>query len=407
MKFTLLFSMVCYTISIYAQSTQPLSLQEIQLLNNIYSTNHSLNSRGVQQKLDSTRVIQYDAGTQSWETSTRTQFEYYTDGSIKKQTSTTFNALKETMEFNTNGKILLRVSQNSNGSVFENDTKTLYTYDSQGLPTSDTNYTWNGTNWDITGYSVYQNDAQGFIEQKTNFQTLGGTTIPNTRFSFINNPSGKVLNLITFQYINGTWENHYNYHYSYNIQSRMTEFYYQIWDSGNWQNQFRSEISFVNNDQTLIENYYWDNSNWVLDFKQESQYDTDVLSHSFWLPQNLKNNDHMIVGTQSYFYNGLWGYLDSTMYFYSDVTPNSTIFIPSDTDYKILTNPVTTELNIDNPSSLDSHIKVYSFNGQLVKMIHSKESIIHLDVNELPSGLYFVDIHNSIHNQVFNIIKSN
>ena len=408
MKFTLLFSMVCSTFSIFAQTTnhQPFSLQDIQLFTNSYSINHSSNSRSAIQKLDSSRVIQFDNGTQSWDTSTRTQFEYYTDGLLKKQTSITFNALMETMVFNSDGNIIKHSFQNRNGSVFENDIKTIYTYDSQGFHKSDTNYKWNGTNWDITGYSLYQNDSQGFIQQKTSYQNQGGTAVPNTQFSFTNNQSGKLINLITFQYNNGTWENHYNYHYSYNIQGRMIEFYYQNWNSGNWLNQFRSEISFVNNNQTLMENYYWDNSNWILDFKQESQYDINVLSQSLWLPQNFKNNDHMIVGTQSYFYNGLWGYLDSTTYFYSDITPNSIGSIKSDSDYKICTNPATTALKIDNPLALNSRIKVYSYNGRLVKTIHTKASMIQIDVNELPSGLYFVDIHNAKHNQVFNIIIS-
>ncbi len=406
MKFTVLFSLMCFMGSFYAlgQTPQPNAIKGFNLLKGSH-TNHT-NGRAATQKLDSLRVIRFDDWTLDWETSSKTEFEYYADGTLKKQSTNMFDANKEHYSFLPNGKISQTISQINNGSTFENDLKTLYTYNSQGHHTTDTNYQWNGVFWEISGFAEYQTTPLGYITEKITYTISSGTTVPISKYTFTNDSLGNTLNLVTFQYLNGIWMNHINYTYTYNSLGRTTEHLNQLWDNGQWVNNMKTQFTYANNNRILLENLEWNGSSWSLAITITSQFETNVSTQSLWLPGHLTLNDHMIIGEQTEVYNTTWGYLDSTLFFYSDVNPNSIVSNPAELDYQILNNPVSSQLKINNPSGLNSTVQVYSITGKQVKNTNSSSSEIQVDVHDLPIGLYLVHIQNGSHKKVFNVVIS-
>ena len=182
-------------------NSEPFSQRDIHLFTQTKNVTLSNHHRSTLQKLDSMQNIHYDTWSQLWYSGATTRFEYYTNGSLKKQTSETYQSFKEVMEFGAQGELLSRKYQVWDGFYYEDSFETIYTYHANGLHESDTSYEWSNGYWEITGFAQYQIDSLGFLKEKTNYQYQGKTAIPTTRFYYNNDANGKLINLVTFQYL--------------------------------------------------------------------------------------------------------------------------------------------------------------------------------------------------------------
>lgn len=403
----LLLTLICST-TIFAQApSEPFSKSQLLQMNQDFKSKQPQTSSGLELKLDSIQVYNYSSWTQTWHLGPLTAYEYYPSGIVKSQNSITPEVFADSRVFHSDGRVDYHLYQQWTGFVFEDFFNTVYVYDANGHLLSDTNLMYDGFDWQVNGYSVYQTNAQGYIEEKISYSLTMGQSSPNYKFSFTNDANGNIQELVTYQQINGNWVYNYQYFYTYNADDRIEEFYYQSWDTANsvWQKNFRTAYTFVNDNQTLRESFTWMGSVWTLDSKAEYQFDNSVPMADVWMPEFMSENANMVIGSQGYFLDqGLWTYSDTTKYYYSQRAPSSIADIENETYYVLQTNPVMNEITILNKSGEWSDVQVYSTTGELVATQSSSSTTISMDVSDLKSGLYLVNISNANRRETLRVL---
>ena len=78
----------------------------------------------------------------------------------------------------------------------------------------------------------------------------------------------------------------------------------------------------------------------------------------------------------------------------------------SDNEIKVYPNPVISDLNIEFVNSqLEATIKLYDVTGKLILMTPTDGAITSLDLKDIPQGIYFLNIENSLKSGTYKIVK--
>ena len=74
-------------------------------------------------------------------------------------------------------------------------------------------------------------------------------------------------------------------------------------------------------------------------------------------------------------------------------------------DIKVYPNPVTRILKIENQYELSLHITLNDISGKKIRTLNTKKDYLEIDVNDLTSGIYFIEITSQTKSSTFKIVK--
>ena len=417
----------------------------------------------IKQKLDSTIYEEYDEDAGQWVVSSKSEYDYYSDGKIKTQTGFCWienkghwlGRTKFEYSYSNNGEMIQQIY---NGWDFDTgqwvlDSKLEYTHDNDG----------NIIQW--LYYKMDEESSQWLIVSKCEFvyDGNGNRTLETTYF----------WNDVTSQ-----WVNFDKTEYTYNNDGNMTSQTEYYWDEGQWTEEYKNEHTYDNDGYlTLIIGSYWELNQWIKEYKEELVYDADgnlILETDYdWDNQWIKNwkwesvfdgnsnliEEHsynwegtwvelfkydytynnsyaydnlilpIIYNEYYYFYNTYWLEVYNnhmlltsirsypatkdwnekykTTYYYSEIDVSG-ISEASDNNITIFPNPAVDKFQVHNSGFRVSTatIELYDLNGKklLEKDIPKGTKIIEIDVSSLDSGVYFCKLNTENHSVTKKVI---
>jgi len=214
------------------------------------------------------------------------------------------------------------------------------------------------------------------------------------------------INNVKLNYINNTTSNNINYEYQDFSCTHITQ---ATFDKAN-----KIEITVTNNhfslkDNLILQGYIDYNNNGMFEKNELILQETvptgtynKLYSFNFTPPSNVKKEEVLrmrIIGERN---NITQPKLDcNTQYNIGDIEDYGVIFtsyLSADDfekqKYNIYPNPVENTLIINSDNSDKKAITIYSTSGQLIKSLKTKDENLSIDVSQLSSGTYILNINN-------------
>jgi len=338
----------------------------------------------------------------------------------------------------------------SNDSILSE--KTYYTYNSGGYRTLELSYNWNkATNqWSGNYKKEYSYDSVGNISLFTQYQFVDTLNqwIGNDKYKYtydsIGNQTSRteswhqyngwfVANMDIYSYDsignkisdfiydsgNNTWYPRRKVEYSYDsIGNIILETHSDyLWEPDQWilDGSYKYEYTYNSNRQyTNLLHYYWNyiTEQWVGDFQAEYIYGINgkQASHIYYLLDSTSNqlvtadkveyaydSNGNLTLESSYIWNKTenhWILLSEEYYYYEilhEVAINSQtqlLGIP----FKLFPNPARQYIFLEINDKSVSQALLYNINGQLVKTFFIQPGLNTLSLNQLPKGIYIIQI---------------
>lgn len=285
----------------------------------------------------------------------------------------------------TGNLITERVMKFWDGTQWVNSQRELYTYDSNGNEIEYISQIWDNmlNNWMDSNKSekTYNANNQILTDSQYNWDNMQNTWTPLFKSSFAYDSQGNMILKEYFTSDGFSFVPMQKYEYTYDTNNNLINETYSSWDinTSAYFYNFKNDYYYTGTTLDSIYSYYYDNFNldWYLSSKTEYEYDSYqelIREESFWL-------------------NGTtWDPSYKTEYFYSDIN----LIVKPITQYTLINvypNPTSHYLNI-NFNRLDEvdAVKIYDTNGRLLKQFNKLSVLAPMNVSDLTSGTYVIQV---------------
>ncbi len=328
--------------------------------------------------------------------------------------------------YDSNGNLIVQLLQTKTGNYLVNNQRKLYVYDANNNQTIYTEQVWNGNNW------VSQNQDSSVYDTNNNLTSIYHQVWYMGSYS-------QWLTLFTYDISNNLlseMEGDELYTYSYDSSNHQTQNLYQLWKDTVWENERLVFYTYdLNDNRTSLISQAWNGSNWENGAQRIYIYDlnnnliTDSALgwyYTYWYTQKqylytydahnnrLSRTDQNKSGSNwnntyrvlySYDLNDdllskvaydwkfvYWENKDSTHYYYKTFTAIS--FLPPVTaNFSLSPNPATTQLNITIDETLTgAQLNIYDITGALVQSTVLQIPNSKLQIPNLPTGVYIAEV---------------
>lgn len=296
------------------------------------------------------------------------------------------NKTKYTYTNNTNGDVILSISEiwDDGISNWRNVTRFKYTYTAAGkLETNITEYWINGNlvydtkinyNYDTNNYLINQS-----VER---WDTIVNSWKKQSLTTYTNNNNGNVIETLiqTWDPSLNSYKNNSRNLYTYTAAGKEETTLLQSWDKNTnyWRNSSRTAKVYDANNYLIRDS-----------FKSWSQKD------STWLPvvyQTYSNSQTgLLYQTIGYGWNGTKNVYNfrST---YSYILTTSIAETEPENKINVFPNPAQNILTIETSGNKPANIQIVNINGQLIRTLTSNQGSAKINIEDLPKGMYFVNI---------------
>lgn len=356
MKTTLLFFILTFSVSIFAQNNPvPPSLQDAKskVFNKSPLRFHSADmkentlhpDRGFAKEMerqtrelftdiqvyDSIYMWQWDSFATKWDLMTKAINIFYNGAGLP--TSVTFQTLvsgtwENTGQFNTtydaNNNELSSTYKSWNGTFFKNEFQDVYTYDANHNQTSDIYQEWNGTAWVNSDGNIDMYDGNNNLISELS-QNWNGTSWDN--YSLVTNTYNANKNILsgthqTWNDIDLVWVNSSRELYTYDANNNLITYTSQYWDEDiiGWDDSGLITYTYNASNHPVSQLYqYWDGTKWVNYYNfiytyNASQDLTNTLGQSWNVSNwdnasrttNTYNGNHQLIKSLREDWDGAW-----------------------------------------------------------------------------------------------------
>jgi len=314
-----------------------------------------------------------------------------------------------------------RYSYLSDNDTWEPVERTFYEYNEYGKDTLTVIQRWHsGTGTWINEYKIrtYYNEKKNPGDLIwSEWDTLSQNWVYQGGAHYLYN-ADNLLSLIVYDAYNEQ-ENQWHFYgktiFSYNISGQVTERLYQLLDSGEWVNRRKYVFDYeeLKNETTRYEwdtiagmwqpvsrDIYSHNTDSTLLIHQTDVWDSLIQQlaplyrtvDEFDVRRNItrEKREHWVMSTET------WITDYQADYFWS---PFRTLQVPEfeKSKFRVYPNPATSVLNIILPegySPRNTTLELVDINGQVLLRASPESFSLQLDIKQLKSGIYFVNIHN-------------
>jgi hypothetical protein len=268
--------------------------------------------------------------------------------------------------YNKSGNPEIKTYLNWNSTEWKPNTKSLFTYDSNGSMTCETTIvSFNeGATWDSYTREIYTNDSIGKPVQSLFQRWISNEYHDKEKTSYTFNSSGKISSTI-LSFMDGTdWKDFTRTTYTYNDSGQLTNKKTEFWSEsdGTWSNNSQCIYSYGLNGKTSIEVCQsWISGAWV-------------------------NNSRSV-----YNYQNAVGIRDEE---------------PAVSIFEIYPNPASDIINLalENESEI-KEITISDLRGLVIKRINMYDSNTPIDISSIPSGPYYLTMITGTGSQTRKLVK--
>ncbi len=326
--------------------------------------------------------------------------------------------------------------------AFENIEQHLYSYDVNNNLTSDTTQTWNGSAWDNSMMHHYMYDANNNLTSDTVKNWSGAVWVNSFQKNFMYDVHNNDTSELSQNWNGGAWVNYQQKQSIYDVNNNLTSSKSKNWNSYFWENSEWDSITYNGINKPL--NYLvktWNGAAWAISFQHLYSYDQfnnlsrDLMQHwtgiwvnssqsiidynsnnilSYEIDQNYDeissifvnskqitavfcSNDICLKSYVSQYWSGgavgSWSSNDSTEYFGCAVAAGIAVVSDKITSISIYPNPFTLQTTLSISKELKSaSVKIIDVLGKEVKNIAFTGNQLIIRKDELPAGIYFMQI---------------
>ena len=357
---------------------------------------------------------------------------------------------KTTASFDDQGyAITLTEMYTMDGINWENDWRTLYTYDSEGNTSSEIEQEWNGAVWTNDQKQTYAHDSQNnmtefiiydwefitsswdesvkLIIDYTDLNKIDNVIIQfwdNTENSWYNLSrnamlyTGNNLSQVAYDYWDGSesqWKTTWKTEYTFNANNQWTTSQDLIWDDVNqeWDNDEKQLLAYddLGNNISIIEQL-WESGSWNDNYKEEYTYSSLNLTRvtAFeWNGTELTENARILYSYNDYqqcteaaveYWNGGdWTadlYSPQIRLYYEEFEDNTTSIatIIERNEFEIYPNPAADILKVKLNGKEIQQIRIIDITGKTVFESRTgfQASEAKIPVNQLQNGVYILQV---------------
>ncbi len=301
------------------------------------------------------------------------------------------------------------VSLDWENEIWENDLRVSVTHNSNGDWLSALVERWENNSWQNDVLQTFTYDQYGYRETYE-FQIWENEAwVNNDLITETHDEYGNRLTQIQQQWENDIWVNHALSTYTYDVKDNNLTQLRQIWENDAWKNYTLFTNTFDENDNKIIEmSQYWESDNWINNYKANyifspNQINAEVLEWDGinWIDsENSIMLDIIVNGDpifENYFYYGI-----ALELYYRDPTSIEDLAVSGKKPpVHCYPNPASNELTLElihDWQNTPLQIDLFNQTGQKIKSFEFSESSgtesLHLGVDELPGGLYMLQLTN-------------
>lgn len=317
----------------------------------------------------------WDVSSSSWKNDRQVSYTNNNNGTIQQwiaqdwsnPTSSWINTQRSTYTYNGSNKILSQTYEIGTSGTWVNQLKYTYTYDGNGYATLLLRQSWDvpSSSWKNDFQITYTNDGNGVVQEYLN----ESWDIPSSSWknmfqgTYTYNGSNNLIFLTSKIYQNGAWVNYSRNYNIYDGNGYLTYNLGEIWDSplSEWKNNV--QLNYTNNSDGTVQ--------------QDISEIWDIPSSS-------------------------WKYWLRSTYTY---TTSTGIEDANEISFQLFPNPCNDILNLSFSNNSETKIEIKDLQGRLIlsKLIY--ESSVIIDIQDLPSNLYFLQLQQGNKISVTKFIK--
>lgn len=366
----------------------------------------------------------------------------------------------------TNGLLSEKVLQLWNGSLWVNDEKKSFTYNSINLCTQEIHYDWNATDWLNTFRYDYSYNNEFLKDTITSYQwsILNNNWFPLNKTIYTYDNNDNLTETLILIWDGSNWINSQKSNQFFNSSNQYISGISYVWNNitNQWVNGAKDTVIYTSPNTSLSIYYTWfpANNTWKYNTKKINVYDVNTMlleqfiyqvwndQLSTWINQNKVQYGYdaqqNTVSVITYSWNNLFSqwinlskeeysfnsenyksiekifFWDDMMndwkesfkkFYWYEADPLASIEEISIAEGTIYPNPCSDVLyiNTSNLSSEQCHIRLYNLNGQELLnewKISNNPAVLSIQVSTLPQGVYILQLISDGKYMVKKVIKS-
>ena len=217
-------------------------------------------------------------------------------------------------------------------------------------------------------------------------------------FSYDNNGNCTWAKVYRLQ--NNAWKESREYEFTYDANGNQTLRIGYYWQNDDWGERNKTEKSYdANGNDTLQIDYTWQNNDWVKSSKYENTYNLSYSKTDLIYILDFAMSG-MLTERRTYSWNGTgWNNTDVYTFYWSEWKTTGIVETRHATSLQVYPNPTRDILHF----SLATPFEIRDIQGRM--LLKNDKAVESVNINSLPSGIYFITLSTERGKTVKKIIK--
>lgn len=301
--------------------------------------------------------------------------------------------VKTLLNYNVQGEVssITNLWYDVAAATYWNSNKTDYIRDASGNVTEELYFSYNGTNWDLTGRMVYtytNNLCTEMLNQSTmnNGQTYDNSAKQNYTYDVNGNPTEQIFSA----WVNSAWEQMNKSTYAYDASNNVSQILSYNMVGQSWDEFFKEDMLYnLTNDLTQYESFMKQGNNWDPQYKMTNNYDAPLLQQLI-VPNDFKYNSKIDIEEIYEPVGTVWSLVKTSLFHYSEQNGTNSIAIIGEIPLSIYPVPTSDVLNVQVDGSTPSQLYVYNAFGVKIEEWNLAGGANQMPIGHLAAGSYFL-----------------
>ena len=338
----------------------------------------------------------------SWEHETKSTYTYNTNGYSTEYLFQTWsgsvwsNATRDSNILDVNGKITTQYKQTWNGAGWIDSSKLTYSYNTDGYNIEILSERWIGSKWEFDSKQTNIFDANGHPTEMLHQNWMGIDWANDSRELITYNFFGSITEYIRQTWDTSDWMNVFRNTSSYDISNFLIESHYQNWSGGIWVDMTASYYTYDDNEHIIeVLTQRWNGSTWINSNRTSQSYDT---------------NGNLIASIYQNYFATSWTNFFRILYSWQEFSTGVNAIDNNTRSYSLLDNypnpfNPSTQINFSIAKQGSVSLKIYDLLGRNIATLLNEEKpaghyTVEWNAEGYMSGIYFYQLTSGNYTQI-------